>query len=79
MFFHALLSMARRRPDSATALTTQSQNKPVALLNTLNYYEFLLQFLDHSDQQGFIHPTGAASMIMESEPSALLDQMTQYN
>ncbi|MRI32576.1 TIGR00730 family Rossman fold protein [Endozoicomonas sp. OPT23] len=27
-----------------------SQNKPIALLNTLNYYELLLQFLNHADQ-----------------------------
>jgi len=49
--------------------------KPCALLNVASYYDPLIQFLDHAVEQDFVKPKHRALLIVESDPSRLLDRL----
>lgn len=51
--------------------------KPVALLNSLHYYDLLLQFLRHSVQEGFLRKEYFDALIVEENPCLLLDRVMQ--
>ena len=53
-------------------------NKPIALLNTKDYYSRLLDFLDNAVNQGFIKADHRQMLIVESEPEALVSQIKHY-
>ena len=46
--------------------------KPIAVLNTLAYYEPLVAFLDHAVTQGFLPAARRESLIVAPDPEALL-------
>ncbi len=52
--------------------------KPCALLDVHGFYAGLASFMDHVVAQGFLKPVHRAALIVESEPSALLDRMRNY-
>ncbi|MFT4537996.1 MAG: hypothetical protein ACI841_002391 [Planctomycetota bacterium] len=49
--------------------------KPVGLLNTLEYYDSLLRYLDHTVQEGFLKQENRDLIQVEREPEALVDRM----
>ena len=49
-------------------------NKPCGLLNVEGYYDPLIKFLDDAVAQDFVKPKHRALLIVESEPTALLDR-----
>ncbi|UZD53936.1 TIGR00730 family Rossman fold protein [Caldimonas aquatica] len=50
-------------------------DKPVGLLNAAGYYDGLLAFIRHTEQQGFVQPAQAALVQVEARPAALLDRL----
>jgi uncharacterized protein (TIGR00730 family) len=52
--------------------------KPVALLNVLDYYRKLLDFLDHMTGEGFLLPEHRRLLIVESEIPRLLSRLEQF-
>lgn len=53
-------------------------NKPVGLLNVLNFFEPLLALVAHSSAEGFISPYHANLLLHQDTPSALLDSFAAY-
>ena len=49
--------------------------KPCGILNTNGYYDSLLQFLDHAVGQGFMKQPHRNMMMVDDQPSALLDKL----
>lgn len=52
--------------------------KPVALLNIENYYDGLLNFLDHTVREAFVKPLHRERLIVEREIPALIEAMRRY-
>lgn len=52
--------------------------KPCALLNVNQYYDGLRTFLDHAVNEEFLKSTHGEMLLVESNPSTLLDLMTDY-
>ncbi len=52
--------------------------KPCALLNVGNYYDGLIEFLDHAVRCDFIKPKHRSLLIAESEPNPLLDRIELF-
>ncbi len=51
-------------------------DKPIAVLNTLAYYEPLVAFLDHAVSQGFLPAARREALIVAPDPEALLAAWT---
>jgi len=49
--------------------------KPVGLLNAFGYYDFLLAFLQHSCQEGFLHKEHLDALVIDSNPKTLIDKL----
>ena len=49
-------------------------NKPCGLLNIGEYYDHLIRFMNHAVDQEFLKPKHRALLIVEEEPSRLLDR-----
>lgn len=50
-------------------------HKPVALLNTAGFYDPLLQLLQHSSKEGFLHKDLLDALIVEEDETLLLKRM----
>lgn len=55
-----------------------SHRKPVALLNVERYFDPLLAFLDHMVTERFLRAEQRRTLIVESEPAALLARLRAY-
>ncbi len=53
--------------------------KPCSLLNIKQYYNSLSKFLDHAVEEQFIKPIHREMLLVEDDPSKLLDAMEEYN
>jgi len=53
-------------------------NKPCGLLNVSGYFQQLIQFLDNAVDQDFLKPKHRSMLIVEEEPSALLDRFEEF-
>jgi uncharacterized protein (TIGR00730 family) len=51
--------------------------KPCGLLDVSGYYRRLVDFLDYAVEQDFLKPKHRKLLVVESEPSALLDRFDQ--
>ena len=52
--------------------------KPCGILNAGGYYDPLLQLIDHAAAEGFVRPEYANSLIVEPDPSRLLDRIAEF-
>lgn len=52
--------------------------KPVGLLNVCGYFNYLIQFVDHAIDEGFIKPRHRQIIVVSDEPSALLDLVERH-
>ncbi len=50
-------------------------DQPIGLLNTAGYYDTLLQFMQHTVEQGFLSAPQRAVLRVGSEPDALLQEL----
>lgn len=53
-------------------------NKPFGILNTENYYDHLLKFLDNAVAESFIKPMYRDRMLVNNEPQKLLNAFLNY-
>ncbi|WP_445371769.1 TIGR00730 family Rossman fold protein [Methylomonas sp. HW2-6] len=53
-------------------------DKPCGVLNIGGYYDTLIRFLDHVTAEQFVKPQQRAMLMVEAEPSALLDRYAGY-
>lgn len=53
-------------------------NKPLAILNTNDYYSSLIAFLQQSQKQGFVHQSHIRNLIIETEVVALLESLMRH-
>ncbi len=52
--------------------------KPSGLLNVCQYYDKLLDFVDHAVDERFVKPEHGQMLLVDSDPAALLDKMEAY-
>ena len=52
--------------------------KPCGLLNVCGYYDHLIAFLDHMVAQHFLKPIHRATVLVNTSPDALLEQLLTY-
>lgn len=64
--------------ETVTWAQTGAHEKPVGLFNIKNYYAPLIAAIDHAVAEGFIFKEHRDVLFCESDPSALLDKMAQY-
>ena len=53
-------------------------DKPVALYNTLNYYDSMMQFVDHAVSQGFIRKEHRDNIIVSDNPETLFKELSRH-
>jgi uncharacterized protein (TIGR00730 family) len=54
-------------------------NKPCGLLNVCNYYDNLIDFLDHAASEQFISKINRSILLVDECPDALLEKFEVYN
>ena len=52
--------------------------KPVAILNVDGYFDTLLQFLDHSAQEGFLRPEHRLNILVDTDANKLIDKILDF-
>lgn len=53
-------------------------DKPIALYNTLNYYDSMIQFIDHAVSQGFIRKEHRDNIIINDNPEILFKELSKH-
>ena len=53
-------------------------DKPIALYNTLNYYDCMIQFIDHAVSQGFIRKEHRDNIIVSDNPETLFKELSRH-
>ncbi len=53
-------------------------DKPVGILNTMGYYNALLDFLDHTVKEGFMRPEHRSNIVIAETPAEMIDRLTAY-
>ena len=64
--------------EALTWLQLDLHRKPVGLLNVAGYYDALLAFLDHMQNQRFITPEHCESLVVDNTIEGLLDRLARY-
>jgi uncharacterized protein (TIGR00730 family) len=64
--------------ETLTWLQLGFHGKPVGLLNVAGFFDHLLTFLDHMTATGFLKTEHRASLLMETDPAALLNAMRTF-
>ena len=54
-------------------------NKGIGLLNVDGFYDQLLAFLDHLQEQQFVKPAHRGLLVAEPEPAALVDRLLDFS
>lgn len=52
--------------------------KPIGLLNQSGYYDKLVDFINHMENEGFMYDGHKSLFVVEEDPAALLDAMQDY-
>ncbi len=53
-------------------------DKPCGLLNVGGYFDRLLEFLDHTEQEGFLRPQNRAMLLSDDTSAGLIQQFERY-
>jgi uncharacterized protein (TIGR00730 family) len=61
-----------------TAAKLGYHTKPCGILNSDGYYNQLLNFLDHTVQQGFLRPAHRNLIVVDQDPKALINRFMNY-
>lgn len=56
----------------------QITDKPVALYNVMNYYDGIIQFIDHAVSQGFIRKEHRDNIIISDDPEVLFRELSKH-
>ncbi len=64
--------------EVATWAQLGMHSKPCGLLNLHGFYDPLIAMLDHQSHEGFLQAAHRQMILVESDPSRLLDRMAAY-
>jgi uncharacterized protein (TIGR00730 family) len=64
--------------EALTWLQLGLHDKPVGLLNTRGFYDYLRQMLGHMTGSGFLKPAHFESLLVDSSPGLLLERMKAF-
>ncbi len=64
--------------EAVTWLQLGIHQKPVGILNVNGYYDNLLAFLEHTCDQGFVRKAHLQMLLVDDDPTALLDKMDAF-
>ena len=53
-------------------------DKPTGLLNVSGYYDSLLTFIGHAEQERFVRAEHVAALLVEDKPGPLIDALTAH-
>ena len=53
-------------------------DKPCGLLNVNGYFDHLLAFLDHANQEGFLRRENRDMLLVDSDPAGIVRQFERY-
>ena len=53
-------------------------DKPCGLLNVRGYFDKLLDFLEHTESEGFLRPENRAMLLCDRDPAGLIGQFERY-
>jgi hypothetical protein len=53
-------------------------DKPVGILNTIGYYNFLLSFLDLTVKEGFMRSEHRSNIVVAETPAGMIDRLIAY-
>jgi hypothetical protein len=65
--------------EAFTWLQLGIHHKPVGLLNVAGFYDRLIEFLAHMQEQRFLKPQHFASLLVEDNVESLLDRFARFN
>lgn len=54
-------------------------NKPVGILNVAHFFDPLIDMINRAIQEGFMNPSNAKLLLVDSDPNNLLDKMKAYS
>lgn len=54
-------------------------SKPVGILNIANFFDPLLDMIHKAIQEGFMNPSNAKLLLVDSDPNKLLEKMAAYS
>ena len=78
-FFNASALIEHGSLDELAEIMASNQlgiiNKPIGLLNTDGYYDHLIGWMEHAVNEGFISQANYDDLIIEHEPSVLIDKI----
>ena len=57
----------------------QFHDKPCGLLNVAGYFDHLLNFVRHTEQEGFLLPQHREMLLVACDPASLLEQFEAYS
>jgi len=52
-------------------------DKPIGVLNVDGYYDTLVEFIDQTQQRGFVSPAQRDLLVVDDEPQRLLDRLAE--
>ena len=53
-------------------------NKPCGIINVLGFYDKLIEFLNHANEENFFMDIYRRMLIVETDPAVLIDKFEQY-
>ncbi len=56
----------------------QFHDKPCGLLNVSGYFDHLLAYLDHAEQEGFLRVENRQMLLQDTDPAGLIRQFERY-
>lgn len=56
----------------------QFHDKPCGVLNVSGYFDHLLAYLDHAEQEGFLRPENRQMLLQDTDPAGLIRQFERY-
>ncbi len=56
----------------------QFHDKPCGLLNVSGYFDHLLAYLDHAEQEGFLRAENRQMLLQDTDPAGLIRQFERY-
>lgn len=64
--------------ETLTWLQLAFHDKPVGLLNAGGFFDGLVEFIHHMSRKGFLRAEHAACLLVDDDPSRLVERMTAF-
>jgi len=61
--------------EMATLAQLGDDQRPIGLLNTLGFFDHLIQYIRHTTEEGFVKPVHRDMMLIHNDPGELITQL----